>query len=302
MRLGEGEGCRLHGGGILKPVILGVSGLRLLDGERALLREHAPRGVILFGRNIQDKAQLAELTAELRAALPGAAVLMVDQEGGRVARLRPPHWPALGAAGDLKTEEEAYAHGRALGAMVRAAGFDVAAAPVLDLRYPGASDVIGDRAISGGPEVVAALGGRIAEGILAEGVIPVMKHLPGHGRALVDSHFALPRVAAGDLSADFLPFARNKTLPWAMTAHVIYEQYDPGFPATVSVKVIKDIIRGEIGFKGTLISDDLAMQALSGAPDERALAALAAGCDIALYCPGDMAGNVAVLEAVGHER
>jgi beta-N-acetylhexosaminidase len=146
------------------------------------------------------------------------------------------------------------------------------------------------------------LGGRIAEGILAEGVIPVMKHLPGHGRALVDSHFALPRVAESDLSADFLPFARNKTLPWAMTAHVIYEQYDPEFPATVSVKVIKDIIRGEIGFKGTLISDDLAMQALSGAPDERALAALAAGCDIALYCPGDMAGNASVLEAVGHER
>jgi beta-N-acetylhexosaminidase len=286
----------------LKPVILGVSGLRLLDGERALLWDHAPRGVILFGRNIQDKAQLAELTVELRAALPEGAVLMVDQEGGRVARLRPPHWPGLEAAGDLKTGAQAYAHGRALGAMVRAAGFDVAAAPVLDLRYPGASDVIGDRAISGGPEVVAALGGKIAEGILAEGVIPVMKHLPGHGRALVDSHFALPRVAEGDLSADLLPFARNKTLPWAMTAHVIYEQHDPEFPATVSAKVIKNIIRGEIGFNGTLISDDLAMQALSGAPAERALAALAAGCDIALYCPGDMAGNVAVLEAVGHER
>lgn len=291
----------MHGGGVLKPVILGVSGLKVLAEERALLREHEPRGVILFGRNIKDAVQLSELTAELRAVLPEKAVLMVDQEGGRVARLRPPHWPALEPAGNLRTEEQAYAHGRALGAMVRAAGFDVAAAPVLDLRYPGASDVVGDRAISGGPEVVAALGGKIAEGILAEGVTPVMKHLPGHGRAMVDSHFALPRVTAADLSADFLPFARNKNLPWAMTAHVIYEQYDSEFPATISVKVIKDIIRCEIGFKGTLVSDDLAMHALSGTPAERARAALAAGCDIALYCPGDMAGNVSVLEAVGHE-
>jgi beta-N-acetylhexosaminidase len=254
--------------------------------------------VILFGRNIQNPVQLAELVAQLRDALPPGAVLMVDQEGGRVARLRPPHFPPLGAAGNLRTEDEAYAHGRALGAMVREAGFDVAAAPVLDVRYPGASDVVGDRAISDDPEVVAALGGKIAEGIMAEGVIPVMKHLPGHGRALVDSHFSLPRVDVQDLSADLLPFARNKHLPWAMTAHVIYAQYDPVFPATVSAKVIQEIIRGKIGFSGILVSDDLAMHALSGTPAERAKAALAAGCDIALYCPGDEAGNVAVLEAV----
>jgi beta-N-acetylhexosaminidase len=219
-----------------------------------------------------------------------------------VARLRPPHWPALGPAGDLTTAEAAFAHGRALGAMVKAAGFDVAAAPVLDLRVDGASTVVGDRALSGDPEIVAALGAKIAEGMIAEGIIPVMKHIPGHGRALVDSHFLLPRVAAQDLSADFLPFARNRNLPWAMTAHVIYAQYDAEFPATVSAKVIKDIIRGEIGFSGVLVSDDLAMQALSGTPAERALAALAAGCDIALYCPGDMAGNMAVLEAVGDAR
>lgn len=286
----------------MKPVILGISGASLLPEERELLKKHPPRGVILFGRNIQNPAQLAELVADLREALPEEAVLMVDQEGGRVARLRPPHWPALGAAGDLKTAEAAFAHGRALGAMVKAAGFDVAAAPVLDLRYDGASTVVGDRAISGDPEIVAALGAQIAAGMLAEGIIPVMKHIPGHGRALVDSHFLLPRVDARDLSADFLPFVRNRNLPWAMTAHVIYAQYDAEFPATVSAKVIRDIIRGEIGFLGVLVSDDLAMQALSGTPAERALAALAAGCDIALYCPGDMAGNTAVLEAVGDAR
>ncbi len=282
----------------MKPVILGVSGLRLLAEERDLLRGHGPRGVILFGRNIKDPAQLAELMAELRAALPAGAVLMVDQEGGRVARLRPPHWPELAAAGELKTADEAFAHGRALGEMVRAAGFDVAAAPVLDLHHAGASDVIGDRAISSGPEAVAELGGKIAEGIIAEGVIPVMKHLPGHGRAKVDSHFALPRVAEADLAADFYPFQACRNLPWAMTAHIVYEAIDPEHPATLSKIVIERVIRGMIGFKGTLLSDDLAMQALTGTPAERAVAALEAGCDIALYCPGDMAGNLAVLEAL----
>ena len=285
----------------MKPVILGISGPVLLPEERELFLKHRPRGVILFGRNIQDPVQLAELVADLRDALPKGAVLMVDQEGGRVARLRPPHWPALGPAGDLKTPEAAFAHGKALGAMVKAAGFDVAAAPVLDLHYAGASSVVGDRALSDDPEVVAILGRKIAEGMIAAGVIPIGKHIPGHGRALVDSHFHLPRVTEKDLRADFLPFVRNHDLPWAMTAHVIYEHYDPEFPVTVSAKVIKNIIRGEIGFHGVLVSDDLAMQALSGTPAERATAALAAGCDIALYCPGDMAGNVAVLEALSAE-
>ena len=282
----------------MKPAILGISGLHLLAEERALLRAHRPRGIILFSRNIHDKQQLSELTAQLREALPPGAVLMVDQEGGRVARLRPPHWPALPAAGTLKTPEAAYAHGLALGEMVKAAGFDVAAAPVLDLRHPGASDIIGDRAFSSDPRVVAQLGAEMARGIIAAGVIPVMKHIPGHGRALVDSHLALPRVTAADLSADFYPFAQNKNLPWAMTAHVIYEHLDPQHPATVSARVIRDIIRGEIGFSGTLVSDDLAMHALSGSPAGRALAALAAGCCIALYCPGDMAGNTQILEAL----
>ncbi len=288
----------MHRRGVLKPVILGVSGLVLTAEETALLRAHGPRGVILFARNIEDPAQLSELVAALRAALPAGAVLMVDQEGGRVARLKPPHWPALPAAATLKTAEAAYAHGRALGAMVREAGFDVAAAPVLDLRHEGANEVIGDRAISSDPFSVGQLGGEIARGIIAEGVIPVMKHIPGHGRAMADSHLALPRVAEADLEADFYPFIANNALPWAMTAHIVYEQIDATLPATISPKVIRDVIRRKIGFNGILVSDDLAMAALSGTPAERASAALAAGCDIALYCPGDMAGNRAILEAV----
>ncbi len=222
---------------------------------------------------------------------------MVDQEGGRVARLKPPHWPALPPAGSLRTTEEAFAHGRALGAMVREAGFTCTAAPVLDIRIPGASDVVGDRAITGDAAMVARLGGEIARGIMAENVIPVMKHLPGHGRALVDSHVALPRVP--ELTDDdLLPFFANNSLPWAMTAHVVYEQYDSTNPGTLSEVIIQNLIRGRIGFKGILVSDDLAMGALSGMPAERATRALAAGCDIALYCPGDFAGNRAVLEAL----
>jgi len=282
----------------LKPAIIGIAGPVLSDAERALLRTHAPRGVILFGRNIVDAGQLRVLTAALRAVLPPGAVLMVDQEGGRVARLRPPDFPPLGAAGDLADADAAYTHGLALGTMVRAAGFDVAAAPVLDLRVEGASRVIGDRAISGDAKRVARLGGRIAEGIMAAGVIPVMKHMPGHGRALVDSHVALPRVTDMDLSDDLFAFAANRGIPWGMTAHVVYDAFDPDLPATLSAKVIREVIRGRLQFEGVLLSDDLAMAALAGPPAGRALAALAAGCDIALYCAGVLEETAAVLEAL----
>ena len=281
----------------MKPVILGIAGPSLTPDERALLREHTPRGVILFARNIKFIEQLIDLNAEIKSLLPSDAVLMVDQEGGRVARLRPPFWSALPPAGSLKTPAEAYAHGQALGVMVREAGFTCTAAPVLDIRVPGASDVVGDRAITGDAAMVGLLGGEIARGILAEGILPVMKHLPGHGRALVDSHIALPRVP--ELTPDDLaPFIANRHLPWAMTAHVVYEQYDPVNPGTLSPIIIQNLIRERIGFRGVLVSDDLAMGALSGTPVERARKALAAGCDIALYCPGDFAGNRAVLEAL----
>ncbi len=281
-------------------MILGIAGTVLQMEERVLLVRHRPKGVILFSRNIEDPTQLAVLVEQLRHALPDDGVLMVDQEGGRVARLKPPHWPELPPAATLKTPEAATAHGRALGDMVAQAGFDVAAAPVLDLRHADADAVIGDRALSGDPAVVAALGGAIAAGIVAAGVIPVMKHIPGHGRATVDSHAALPVVAVTDLAADFAPFIANNTLPWAMTAHIVYQAYDSERPATLSKTVIRRVIRGMIGFTGTLISDDLAMAALSGTPAARALAALEAGCDLALYCPGDSAGNTEILEAIAN--
>ena len=287
----------MRGGGILKPAILGISGLSLTAQERDLFRRHDPQGVILFARNINDRPQLANLMVELRSVLRPGAVLMIDQEGGRVARLKPPHWPALPAAGSLRTAEEAYDHGRVLGAMVREAGFTCTAAPVLDIRVPGASDVVGDRAVSGDAATVARLGAEIARGIMAEDVLPVMKHLPGHGRALVDSHIALPRVP--ELTDnDLLPFIANKDLPWAMTAHVVYEQYDSANPGTLSEVIIRDLIRRRIGFQGILVSDDLAMGALSGTPAARATQALKAGCDIVLYCPGDYEGNCAILEAL----
>jgi beta-N-acetylhexosaminidase len=281
----------------MKPVIIGIAGKALTENERLLLREFSPRGVILFARNVESPIQLTDLNAELASLLPPGAVLMVDQEGGRVARLRAPHWPELPAAGTLATAEAAYKHGRALGAMVKAVGFTMTAAPVLDLSIAGASGVIGDRAFAGGAAQVALLGGEMARGILDEGIQPVMKHIPGHGRALLDSHVDQPRVAVND-DEDHLPFIRNRNLPWAMTAHIVYEQWDKGRPATISPIVIKQIIRGRIGFTGQLMTDDLAMHALSGTPKERALAALAAGCDVALYCPGDFAGNRQILEAL----
>ncbi len=281
------------------PVILGISGLVLRDDEAALLAKFLPAGIILFSRNIAAPAQLAALMASLRRVLPPGAILLVDQEGGRVARLKAPHWPGMPPAAELKTEAAAFAHGLALGKLVKTAGFTMTAAPVLDLRIAGASDVIGDRAISADPSVVARLGGKIAEGIAAAGITPVMKHIPGHGRALVDSHAGLPRITAGtDLTADFAPFIANNTLPWAMTAHIVYEDYDAHNPATLSAKVIAEVIRHKIGFTGILVSDDLAMGALSGTPASRAQAALAAGCDVALYCPGDMAENLEILQAL----
>ncbi len=217
-----------------------------------------------------------------------------------MARLRAPHWPEMPSAASLQTEAAALAHGRQLGAMVREAGFNLIAAPVLDLAFPSESNVIGDRALGPDPVMVARLGAAIAEGIQAQGVTPIMKHIPGHGRAQVDSHLSLPRIDASEaeLAADFNPFIANSGLPWAMTAHIIYTALDPELPATLSAKVISRIIRGLIGFDGILVSDDLAMQALTGSPAERAVAALNAGCDIALYCPGDMAGNLAILQAV----
>ncbi|MFO1025766.1 MAG: beta-N-acetylhexosaminidase [Acetobacteraceae bacterium] len=287
----------------MKAAIVGIAGPDLRPEEAALFQALPPAGVILFKRNIQDPAQLVRLTATLRAALPPGAELMVDQEGGRVARLRPPHWrdhPSAGAIGMLPHgSRSAWLTGALIGADCAEAGFTVAAAPVLDLRVAGAHEgVVGDRSFGSDPEHVARLGRAMAEGLMAAGVMPVGKHCPGHGRAQVDSHHALPHVHEADLDADIRPFVLNSNLPWLMTAHIVYDALDPDRPATLSPRVIETVIRGRIGFKGVLVTDDLAMNALSGAPAQRAVSSLAAGCDLALYCSGDFADNQAVLRAV----
>ena len=289
-----------------KAVVVGVAGVALRPEETDLLRRYAPVGVILFGRNVADPMQLVALTAALREMLPAGAMIMVDQEGGRVARLRPPHWrghPAAGVIGALHrrsppaARRAAWLQGALIGAECASMGFDMVCAPVLDLVLPGMNAVVGDRGFSEDPSVVAELGREMAEGLLAAGVMPVVKHAPGHGRALVDSHAAMP-VAEGDLDADLLPFGANADLPVMMTAHLLYPAYDKVYPGTFSAAVIGGVIRERIGFGGLLLSDDLAMGALSGSPDARCLAALAAGCDVALYCPGRAVENAAVLAAV----
>jgi beta-N-acetylhexosaminidase len=275
---------------------VGIAGPTLLHDEAALLRAHPPAGVILFARNIRDAVQLCALIAALRRHLPRGAVLMVDQEGGRVARLRPPHWrahPPAAAHGALFARDPAaglraaWLTGALIGLDCAAAGFDVVAAPVLDLRFEGAHAVIGDRAFAEDPDAVARLGRAMADGLLAAGVQPVGKHVPGHGRARADSHLELPVVTADDLHADWLPFSRNADLPWMMTAHIRYPALDSELPATLSARILGEVVRGRIGFAGVLVSDDLAMQALSGTAAERALGAVAAGCDVALYCSGE---------------
>ena len=289
-----------------RAAILGIAGPTLGAEEAALFRRRPPAGVILFARNVESPAQLRALTDALRAVLPAGAPILVDQEGGRVARLRPPHWRAhppaavigaLHAARPAAARRAAWLTGALIGLDCAAGGIDVVCAPVLDLRRPETHAAIGDRAYAADPDVVASLGQAMAEGLLAAGVQPVGKHAPGHGRATVDSHHALPVIEAADLDADILPFARNAHLPWMLTAHIRYLALDSERPATLSPVIVERVIRGRIGFAGVLASDDLAMQALAGTPAARALGALAAGCDIALYCPGDAAGNVAVLAA-----
>jgi beta-N-acetylhexosaminidase len=286
--------------------IVGIAGPALLPREATLFRAFPPAGVILFARNIQGKAQLAALIAALRAVLPPDADIMVDQEGGRVARLRPPHWHAHPAAATIGALFEtnppaglraAWLTGALIGLDCVASGFTIAATPVLDISVPGAHDVIGDRAFGRHPVAVARLGRAVANGVLAAGVLPIGKHAPGHGRAKVDSHLLLPKVAERDLTADMRPFALNADLPWMMTAHIVYEALDAANPATLSATVIETIIRGRIGFEGVLVTDDLAMKALSGAPADLAIRALAAGCDLALYCSGDFAPTEALLRA-----
>jgi beta-N-acetylhexosaminidase len=280
-----------------KAAIIGLAGTTLSTAEADMLRACKPAGVILFARNVDTPDQLSALTSSVRNLLGPDAILMVDQEGGRVARLRPPHWQAHPPAAELASPRAAWLTGALIGLDCAAAGFNVVCAPVLDLRVPGAHDVIGDRAFATDPATVAAHGRAMALGLLAAGIQPLMKHIPGHGRSTADSHLELPRVDTSDLADDLLPFAENADLPWAMTAHILYPAWDSALPATLSKKIISQIIRGRIGFTGVLVSDDLAMHALSGTPAALAAAALAAGCDLVLHCTGNLEETMPLLQA-----
>jgi beta-N-acetylhexosaminidase len=291
--------------------IVGVAGCRLGAEERRLIQARNPWGFILFGRNCASPDQVRALIAELRAAVGRAAPVLIDQEGGRVARLRPPHWPSrrpprrLGQLAERDRaagREAAWLHARLIAADLVPLGISVDCAPVLDLALPHRTRAIGDRALAADPALVALLGQAMIEGFLAGGVLPVIKHLPGHGQARRDSHIGLPVVAAAaaDLArADWRPFCACCAVPLAMTAHVLYPALDAARPATLSPRIIAEVIRGAIGFRGLLLSDDLSMGALCGSLGERAAAARDAGCDIALHCNGDLAEMTEVLEAAG---
>jgi len=289
--------------------IAGCLGPVLSEAERAFFRDAQPWGFILFGRNVQTPGQVAALVASFREAVGrDDAPVLIDQEGGRVQRLGPPHWPAYPAgraygsmaANDPLTRRELTRLGaRLIAHDLRLLGINVDCVPVLDVPVAGSHRIIGDRAYGDEPVTVAVLGRATAEGLIAGGVLPVIKHIPGHGRALSDSHEALPRVSApiGHLEhVDFRPFRHLADMPLAMTAHIVYEAIDPDHPATNSARVIRDVIRGRIGFDGLLMSDDLSMRALQGSYRERAEVALKAGCDVVLHCNGDMAQMQAVAE------
>ncbi|MFC3124822.1 beta-N-acetylhexosaminidase [Pseudoroseomonas globiformis] len=283
-----------------RAAIIGLSGPDLTLEEARLLRSQRPLGVILFARNVQSPDQLRRLTSSIREELGAEAHILVDQEGGRVARLRPPHFPEFPAAATFEAlaPEVAEANATLLAAECVAVGFDVICAPVLDLRVKGAHDIVGDRAFSEDPGRVAALGGAWIAGMQAAGAVPVIKHIPGHGRALADSHYELPYIELGhsDLQSDLVPFAAVAGMgAWAMTAHILYSSWDRQRPATLSPFIIEEIIRKEVGFDGVLLSDDLAMRALKGTPGDLAAAVLAAGCDVALHCTGVLEESRAVL-------
>lgn len=285
-----------------RALIFGCSGLELTVNEAEFFAETRPVGFILFTRNCNTPDQLRHLIHQLRDCINSEnALILIDQEGGRVARLRSPHWrepPAGQVFADLAVRnldnalEALTLNVRLIGQELRELGINVDCLPVLDIPQDDADLVIGDRAYGKEPKQVAALGRAACEALLKEGVLPVIKHIPGHGRATVDSHEALPRVntALAELSAvDFVTFKALADMPLAMTAHVIYEAIDADRPATTSPRVVQEIIRGEIGFNGLVMSDDLSMQALAGSFAERTVATLNAGCDLVLHCNGDMA-------------
>ena len=294
----------------MRAFITGVAGTILTDAERAFLREAQPWGLIVFARNVADPDQLRRLTAEFRSIVGHDAPVLVDQEGGRVQRLGPPHWPKYPPAAVYSRLHErdgtkglaaADLGGRLIAADLHAVGIDVDCAPVADIPAAQADPVIGDRAFGMEPKVVVALAGAYARGLIEGGVLPVVKHMPGHGRATADSHKQLPVVTADRATleaTDFAAFRGLADLPMAMSAHVVFTAIDPVTPATASAAIVRDVIRGSIGYQGLLMSDDVSMGALSGSLGERTRTVLAAGCcDVVLHCDGDMAEMEAIAAA-----
>jgi beta-N-acetylhexosaminidase len=296
----------------VRACILGCAGPALTAEEAAFFRDVKPWGFILFARNVETPDQVRRLTAALRETVdrPDAPIL-VDQEGGRVQRLRAPHWRRyppgraygqLAGADPLVRREITRLGARLIAHDLAALGINVDCVPVLDVPDPSGHEVIGDRAYGQTPEEVATLGRAAAEGLIAGGVLPVIKHIPGHGRAMADTHHQLPVVDAPYEALDgrdFAPFRALSDMPMAMTAHVIFAAIDAKLPATTSGKVFRQVIRGAIGFDGLVMTDDLSMKALSGDFTTRAREALAAGCDIVLHCNGDMGEMKAVVAGVG---
>ncbi|NQV99606.1 MAG: beta-N-acetylhexosaminidase [Rhodospirillales bacterium] len=283
-------------------VIFGCEGPQITETEKSFFESADPLGFILFARNCETPDQVKNLVAQLRQSVgrPDAPVL-IDQEGGRVQRLTPPHWRKAMSARSLVQAVEANDPGRVAEAVrlnarllaheLSALGITVNCLPVLDIPQPGSHDVIGDRAFGGGTAQTVRLGQAVCEGLLQGGVLPVMKHIPGHGRAMADSHTSLDIVTASrdQLEAvDFAPFRALNDTPWAMTAHLIYNVLDRDNPATHSSMILRGLIRKDFGYAGVLLSDDVSMNALSGTIGERAARAISAGCDIVLHCNGKM--------------
>ena len=291
--------------------ICGCSGLSLTSDEIAFLRDSDPWGFILFKRNIDAPGQVRALTAHFRDLAGREAPILIDQEGGRVQRLGPPHWAAYPAArryGEIYAADPlsglaaARSAARLMADDLYRLGITVDCLPVGDVPQPGSHDIIGDRAYAGAPEPVALLARAAMTGLMEGGVLPVVKHVPGHGRARADSHLSLPVVDTprDELgSTDFVPFAALCDAPMAMTAHVVYSAIDPDQPATLSSTVIQSVIREEIGFAGLLMSDDLSMKALAGSLGKRAEGSVAAGCDLVLHCNGDLVEMQAVAAGAG---
>lgn len=295
----------------MKPVIFGLSGLSLTDSERAFFAESQPCGFILFRRNVENRTQLRALTDSLRALTGRDDVpILIDQEGGRVARMAPPEWPAFpaGPAFDALYEtapmsaiEAARANAQAIALMLAEVGINVDCLPLLDVAQPDTTDAISTRAYGREPQRVAAMGRAVIDGLRRGGVVGVVKHMPGHGRAVVDTHYHLPTVTASnaELEVDLAPFIALRDAPMGMTSHIVFEAWDADRPATLSPVIVSDIIRGRIGFDGLLMTDDIDMKALTGTAGEKAAGALAAGCDLVLDCWARMDEMVDIAGRIG---